>query len=548
MFGYGVRHVDLSKRELDPETHVIEHDRGRYNPPRAVSLGVHCLQGVLCVPSANGVLQQECGLGYRLCRKMPKPKRRTLWAYRGYNQYLIRRLFPEPLPENYDFSASAWVVKTHYPQWRILDLLKLVPDIPLFLNREFFRSYGICKAFIKLESYANGTVYEWGCYKPPRIISSRTDHVKVAIGPLIKAIEEQVYKLPYFIKHVPVPDRPNYIRDHVETEGCRYLSSDFTSFECGFTQKFMDACEFALYRYMLSKNPVQLQNLIAFQKASTGINCLQMGDVTCFMRARRQSGEMTTSLGNGYSNLAMTAFFLRKHLDIADMRCVVEGDDGLYAIPSNLAEKVSPRHYEKLGFMIKNSWSDTVNEASFCGLVYDDVDRINITDPIQQILNIGWSMGSENIRSTDKRLADLLAAKTYSLAYEYSGCPIVYKLARWLARANGIYISQKLIESRAWTTWYRERFIQMKNDARNIQVMLDREPSVRTRLLMERKFAIPVADQLAIERYFDGLNNIQPIDSDLILPYVCPMAVDNLKRVFTFDRAAWSTVDDFYPN
>ena len=337
LFGYSVRHVNLNRRELDSEVRVLEKERGQYNPPRGVSLGVHCLQGVLCVPAANGLLQQECGLGYRLCRKMPQIKRRVLWAFRGYVQYMIIQIGLRPLPPGYDFSPKTWASKTNYPLWRIQDLLKLVPEVPERLNRYFFKQFGLCKAFIKLENYTNGMIYEWGTYKPPRVISSRTDHVKVAIGPMIKAIEEQVFGLRYFIKHVPVPDRPRYIADNVATTGSRYMSSDYTSFECGFTKKLMDACEFALYRFMLSNNPTQLANIKEFQRASTGINRVQMTDVSCFMEARRQSGEMTTSLGNGFTNLAITAFLLRKQIDVKDLRCVVEGDDGLFAVPAALS-------------------------------------------------------------------------------------------------------------------------------------------------------------------------------------------------------------------
>jgi len=544
MFGYNVRHVNLAKREMDPLPEVKEHPSGKFNPPRAVSLGVHCLQGVLGISQANGLLNQECGLGYRPCRRMPSVDRRQLFYFAKFVRYvLLPLLFPTVISASYDFSASAWLPKTHYPLWRCVQLLRLVPDIPFILTSVFFRRFGGCKAFIKLENYTNGTIFEWGTYKPPRIISSRTDHVKVGVGPLIKAIEEQVYKLPYFIKHVPIPDRPAYIAAHVQSNGCRYMASDYTSFECGFTPAFMRVCEFELYRYLLRDCPQQLATIRQFEKQCTGINHVHMRDVSCYMAARRQSGEMTTSVGNGFSNLAMTAFLLRDRINILDLRCVIEGDDGLFAIPKFCEPLVKPECYAKLGFLIKSEWHNTVNEASFCGLIYDEHDLINITNPIDEILSIGWSMG-ENIHASDERLKNLLVAKTYSLAYEYSGCPIIYKLARWLARANGLKLDWSILTSRAWSEWEREKFAFIRT--RNIASMLLREPSIGSRVLMERVFGVSVADQRAMESYFDQQSTIHPIDLPILTDYLSPMATDALRYVYTFQPgSSWEMINDF---
>jgi len=114
---------------MDPLPEVKEHPTCRPNPPRAVSLGVHCLQGVLCIPQANGLLNQECGLGYRLCRAMPKVNTKVLRRFRGFVQYLLKVLLPEIIPADYDFSPKAWTLKTHYPLWRIVQLLLLVPVV-----------------------------------------------------------------------------------------------------------------------------------------------------------------------------------------------------------------------------------------------------------------------------------------------------------------------------------------------------------------------------------------------------------------------------------
>jgi hypothetical protein len=552
LFGYSVRTVQLNKRELDTKPEVREHPAGKYNPPRAVSLGVHCLQGVLCISQANGVLNQECGLGYRLCRRMTKYCRRTMWEFRIFMAALLPKLFPSTIPADYDFSPKSWTLKTHYPLWRCAQLLLLVPDVPQILTSAFFEKYGSCKAFIKLENYTNGTIFEFGDFKPPRVISSRSDHVKVGVGPSIKAIEECVYRLPYFIKHVPIPDRPRYITEHVQSTGCWYMASDYTSFECGFTPEFMRSCEFAMYKYLLRNCPAQRQSMDAFEKQCTGINKVHMRDVSCYMAARRQSGEMTTSVGNGFSNLAMTAFNLRNVMDIADLRCVVEGDDGLFAIPYQYTNLVHPSMYERLGFMIKSEWHDSVNIASFCGLVYDIHDCINLTNPIDEILSVGWSLG-ENIHASESRISGLLVAKVFSLIYEYSGCPIVYKLARWLARCKGLKFDFKILESRSWSSWERDKyaalFADLNSGKRTLSTMLLREPGIGSRLVMERVFGVTVADQRFMEAYFDAQTTIHPIDLPVITSYLSPMAKAFARYVHTFPSGtSWGVINDFYPD
>jgi hypothetical protein len=266
------------------------------------------------------------------------------------------------------------------------------------------------------------------------------------------------------------------------------------------------------------------------------------------MRARRQSGEMTTSLGNGISNLAMTAFLLRDVIDITRLRGVVEGDDGLFAIPKEHVDRVRPECYADFGFLIKSEWHDTVSDASFCGLVFDDKDLINIVNPVDEILSVGWSLG-ENIHASDRRIHDLLVAKTWSLAYEYSGCPIIFKMARWLSRTAGNVLNMEVFNSREWNEWDRWRINDMLRSERTIDSMLAVSPSIRSRLLMERIFGVSVGDQLSIEAYFDSLKVIQPIDLPLLHQYVSPAATDNLKRVFTFHPgSSWEMINDYYPD
>jgi hypothetical protein len=337
------------------------------------------------------------------------------------------------------------------------------------------------------------------------------------------------------------------------------MSSDYTSFECGFTPEFLHIVEFGLYRFMLSNCPEQLRRLREFEKMCVGENRVRMKDVSCRMVARRQSGEMTTSLGNGWSNLMMTAFLLRNEIDVRELRCVVEGDDGLFAIPEEYMDRVHPRNYEDFGFLLKAEWHDQVNEASFCKMVYDIEDGINLTNPIDQILSFGWSMG-ESIHARDSRLRDLLVAKTYSLAYEYSGCPILFKMTRWLLsfqlhvdafekinakRLSNYVFPVHILKSKSFNSWQRDKFFAASTA--RLAELVSREPSMNSRLLMERAYGVTVVDQGVIEKWFDSHVGIRcPIDIPCLNTYMSPMAVDNLNRVISFNAGVrWNTINDY---
>lgn len=125
--------------------------------------------------------------------------------------------------------------------------------------------------------------------KMPRLINSRCDAFKVWFGPLAKSMEDHVYASHYFIKHVPVPNRPALL-DTLVRDGLKYFSTDFTAFESHFTRQVMEACEFQLYDWMLGR---ERGRYVAKVLGGTNKMHTRTG-VDCSVEARRMSGEMTT--------------------------------------------------------------------------------------------------------------------------------------------------------------------------------------------------------------------------------------------------------------
>lgn len=259
------------------------------------------------------------------------------------------------------------------------------------------------------------------CYKHLRLINSRSDVFKAWSGPLFKAVERIVYDLPEFIKHVPVAERPERIRA-LKMAGRRYFATDFTAYESHFTSEFLDACECQLYRHCLS-NFVDVDflcdSLMGWNKLKSRVG------VRAEVRGRRMSGDMCTSLGNGFANL-MLAKFMARELG-GSIEGYVEGDDGIFSSTVCLSKEA----YASMGFTIKIEEVEDPCTASFCGLVFSESGEI-IRDPRRFVSSFGWTQSF--LYAGDKIMDELLRAKALSAAYETPQCPIVGAFARQALR------------------------------------------------------------------------------------------------------------------
>jgi hypothetical protein len=298
---------------------------------------------------------------------------------------------------------------------------------------------------------------------------------KVFSGPFFKSIEAKVYALPYFIKHVPVPDRPALI-SAMEGPGRRYISTDFTAFESHFTPEVLEAVELRLYRYMLGNR--KETEVICSTIAGVNHGRTRQG-VSFEVRGRRMSGDMCTSLGNGFTNLMLWSYLCS--LKRARWEGFVEGDDGIFAI---IGECPTVADYKRLGFTIKMEEHDSPQTASFCGVVA--ADNVVIREPVEFLANFGWS--SSFISSGRGKKLSLLRAKSLSAAYETPSCPIIGAFAR-----RGLELTRGVRPH-----FVSDGYHNAPPDEFNIP---DFAPTDKVRVLFARLFHIPVATQLRIEQY-----------------------------------------------
>lgn len=404
-----------------------------------------------------------CGIAKRLMRKIPEPNSTVLARFSKFVRDYLAAYVPQAKP----MSFEEWLDSTNYNTAR-KEEIRAAHD-RLRGGRPTRKETSRVKSFPKTESYPE--------LKPVRMINSRCDAFKAYSGPFFKAIERVVYELPEFIKHTPVPERPKRVMA-LKKAGLRYYSTDFTSFESHFTPAFLNACECALYRHCLAWCPSDAEYLC---NAISGINNMSTHTgVRAHIRGRRMSGDMCTSLGNGFTNLMLAKFIAFEQGK--ELNGFVEGDDGLFATEATL----TPELYAELGFTIKISEEQDPCTASFCGMIFASSGEI-VRDPVEFLANFGWT--SSFIGAGERIMNELLRAKALSSVYECPQCPIVGAVAR------------KALE---YTRGSLPRFVQdgyhntqlVPKDERNLPPFC---PSADTRELFAVKYGLPVETQLKIE-------------------------------------------------
>lgn len=370
----------------------------------------------ICLDSADPDTVRA-GFYKRLCRDLPKPKPGKLEKLRAF----VKDWCCANLSRVKELGFEEWLATTTYTEARKAEL-RLAHD-ELRGGRPTSKDLHRAASFVKTEAYAK--------YCHCRLINSRNDKVKAWFGPKCKAIEQVVYKLKEFIKHVPTADRPCLIAG-LRRALRRYFLTDYTAFESHFTDEIMDCVECEVYRYCLDTD-VDVELIC---KMLTGFNVLKTrSGVRCRVKARRLSGDMCTSLGNGLTNLLLTLFIVSEQG--GEVEGFVEGDDGVFSSTVPLTAEM----YLELGFSIKiaevedpctsipvvrtgSRFGESV--GAFCGVVSAGQDALR--DPRTFMLKFGWTSSMINAR---QGIMDGLArAKALSALSENPQCPIIGALAR----------------------------------------------------------------------------------------------------------------------
>jgi hypothetical protein len=419
---------------------------------------------------ANDLETQTQGLAKRLLRELPKACEGFYDDFATFvDSWLDANIKPVEVP-----TFDEWLLSTPYAEARRAELTEW-----------YVRFHGRCPprryrrridSFIKREFYL-----EW---KAPRWINSRHDAFKAWSGRFFSAVEKALFSLPYFAKHMTVEQRIQAIFA-LECAGMTYYENDFKAFESHFVRLLMLACECRLYKKALAKYPEEARQIC---QTLTGVNQLRTrAGVKVAVEATRMSGDMCTSLGNGFTNLMLVLYIVsRKGFDYHGVRALVEGDDGLFAVPCSLTQE----DYASCGFTVEINQISRPHLGHFCGATLSD-DGCLLKDPHKVLCGFGWT---DLVGCGAEVAMELLRAKAMSLAHEAPQCPIVGALARKALNLTDGY------EPR-WTDKWKQKEVAGA-------ALCEFAPTAVTRASFAERTGIPVTTQLEVENLIErGLMN-----------------------------------------
>lgn len=185
-------------------------------------------------------------------------------------------------------------------------------------------------------------------------------------------------------------------------------------------KELMLAVEWPLYNKMFATmNP---RDVAFIKHILTGINVIRGPNGDKYrVNATRMSGEMNTSLANGWCNFVIFAHLVA--LKGGVFYGYVEGDDGIFASSVDITSE----DYAKLGFDVKVVHHDSISTASFCSMVVAR-DGTALKDPERFLNGFGWTHSF--IHAGETIMMELLRAKALSALYEACSSPITSVLAR----------------------------------------------------------------------------------------------------------------------
>lgn len=465
--------------------------------PMVMSLGCHVEGACLPFPDTDDVRSNIQGAVHRFLRRVPPADPILLSRLAMFVRRFVVEHFA-PLAQDTDLSLETWLASTTYNEVRKNQLRRTYVDL---MQRGIGSIDLTNKSHCKPEFYTE--------YKNPRMINSRSDEFKVIFGPICKAMESVVYGLQLnghcaFIKHVPVAERARHIIECLYSPNARYIETDHTAFEAHFTPDVMNACELPLYEHLMSLLPQSRALTALVRRALSGKNKCVFRGFTTTCNGVRMSGDMCTSLGNGFTNLMMVLFACAEHGSHCDG--FVEGDDGVFAVSGVIPGK---DYYERLGMELKMEIREDLGTTTFCGIVCDTTVRDNLISPAENLCKFGWTFSAMKLQPKHHR--GLLRAKAMSLLFEAPSCPIVKSLALYGLRVT----SDCEIIRDARNSWWEDQVLATLSNPRARELALA-PIDPKSRIVVERVFGISIDAQIAVEHYLDSKSDISPLSHPII--------------------------------
>lgn len=515
-----------------------------HRPPVSVSLGCHVVGGVPPKPS-HDPLSAGSGAIKRIATKPGSMSRKNKRRFSRFVRLFLKRWIPK-IDLTEDRSFESWIETTPYSAGRREELRQVWKENqnqlvnPLTVKTKYKNRVYAVHNFIKDEFYE--------AFKHPRMINSRSDLFKCMVGPIFAKISNKTFNLKFpgktygpLIKYVPVAERPVVLHDLLYRPSGNYQVTDYSSFEAHFTAEMMSIAEFQLYRHCTTDLPEGEDFMNLCNEAFTKSNNLHNKFFHMIIEATRMSGEMNTSLGNGFFNMMMCLFLANQKSEKSGradtnhtmeewidtyydhVKGVFEGDDGLCTFEEGL--EPTTEDFTEMGLIIKLENFDNLGEASFCGNLFDEEDLVQITDPLYVMCTLGWT-NRRYVRSSQETKHALLRCKSNSFLHAYPGCPIIQAMAMWALRVTPGNTAKEMRMIDQMDQWNKEQTLQ----AYAGQKLKPSKVPIRTRLLVNKLYGVSISQQIEIENWFEHSNKLEPIDIPCLKGMLDPVWVDNYNK------------------
>lgn len=490
---------DFKLRVLENQHSKIDFRLGR--TPVAVSLGPHLLGSSRPHPDHHNTSNLINGMKKRIAFKLPVMRYTIFQRLAEFNEFFMNRYYSSCIfSADEAFETEEWLESCPYADYRKNELLNLDKN-HVENNRD-------------TDVNVHGKDENYPIYKHLRGIYARADPFKIKVGPFFKKLGNKVFTLPQYIKHVPIHKRPEYILNLCSKLDYGVFFSDFSSFEASWEKQKM-SLRTAFYAFALQNHP----KLKEYEKrfgVLKGRNRLVHRFFQAYIIARTMSGEMDTSLGNGYGNDLIQAFVCcvmnNNNLDEFMKNHGIEGDDNVACVKYI----PTPEQYAELGFSVKLDVVDDITEAEFCGLIFDANDKHILTDPIKALQTFGWTT-AQYATASDKTHLELLRAKSLSYLYQYPGCPILGELARYGLRVTKDVNVNKKLRMDEKTRYIYEMASKCFEEHGYYDECLNIKVGDGSRRKVEDKYDIPISMQLEIEHYLKNKNDLTPLNIPQII-------------------------------
>jgi len=428
----------------------------------------------------------------RLNPVLPKGRPEMFAEIAGFAlAYLVKHFKPLPfVPFGRDVFEEWLAFCSHYNDERKFKLRRCFDKVEA---REFYLRfcdyYGEC--FVKREFYPEP--------KCLRFINSRSDSFKALIGPYIHMIEKQVYKDEHFVKGTRIDELPQKL---VILKKWDYvLETDYSSFESSFSWEYVQSVEIPFFEYFLQYNPLVLAIVkhSYIQNGKERIQKLFSKEFDLRLTGCRLSGELWTSLSNGFANL-MNMLYL---CDKKGIECqgFIEGDDGLFGMSS---PALSKEDFANLGFSIKMEYVHQVQDTTFCGNTFSDTSLKLLINP-ENIGRVFWSCSAKYLKAKSKVLDSLFKSKAASLYVTGRYTPVAGTLAfKLLSRLSNV-------EFMPSENYWRHDILDIFRKIECKQPLI----AYDDRLLYSLKFGLPISEQILLEKFIMSVPNCDDLD----IPY-----------------------------